>query len=352
MRRALELAERGRGRVAPNPMVGAVVVSGGEIVGEGWHAEYGGPHAEIAALRQAGERARGATMYVTLEPCAHHGKTPPCADAVVEAGIARLVHACADPNPQAMGGGAVAAARGVEVLPGVEEQGARDLNARFFHAFTTAGESRPFVELKLAMSLDARIADLDGHSRWITSEAARAEVHAMRADHDAVAVGIGTAITDDPWLTVRGPVQPRRPAARVVFDRRLRLPLQGRLVRSAREVPVIAVAEPGADPAVRERLAEAGVEVITALDLPAALGALREIGIASVLVEGGAALASALLASGSVDRLALFIAPVLLGPAGADPFAGLPSPPIGEARRWRRIATRAMGPDTLITLSP
>lgn len=351
MRRAIDLARRGWGRVAPNPLVGAVVVRDGEIVGEGWHAEFGGPHAEIEALRDAGPRAAGATLYVSLEPCAHQGKTPPCSDAVVTAGIERLVYACPDPNPEACGGAAVIAGHGVEVLAGVEEQPARDLNAAFFHAFGATGQHRPFVELKLAMSLDAKVADRERRSAWITSEAARDEVQRMRAGFDAIGVGVGTAIADDPLLTARGPIQPRKPPVRVVFDRRLRLPADGRLARTAAEQPVWVVGK-AADAERRAQLEEAGVRVLSAPDLSAALALLRTEGITSLLVEGGAQLASALLDIAAVDRLSLFYAPLVLGPQGVDPFAGVQSPAIAEAIRWRRVQSRALGPDTLVTLAP
>lgn len=351
MLRALELAERGRGRVEPNPLVGAVVVLDGELVGEGWHAEYGGPHAEVAALREAGHRARGATVYVTLEPCSHHGKTPPCTDALIAADVARLVYAAADPDPAARGGASRLTEHGIEVVGGVEEEAALDLNPRFFHRFGPLGEERPFVELKLAMSADSRIADRDRRSAWITAEAARKEVHRLRAGHDAIGVGIGTALCDDPILTVRGDVGPRRPPLRVVFDRALRLPVESRLAATARESAVRVVTGSDTDPAARERLVEAGVEIVPATDLADALRALRRDGVESIFIEGGAALASALLTADLVDRLTLFIAPLLLGPEGLDPFSGTPSPPIGEARRWRRIRTAAFGPDTLITLA-
>lgn len=351
MLRALELAERGRGRVEPNPLVGTVVVQSGEIVGEGWHAEYGGPHAEVVALRNAGPRARGSTVYVTLEPCSHHGKTPPCTDALIAAEASRLVYAAADPNPDARGGASRLAERGIEVTGGVEEEAARDLNARFFHRFGPAGDERPFVELKLAISADSRIADRDRRSAWITGESARAEVHRIRAGHDAIGVGIGTALCDDPMLTVRGEVTPRRAPVRVVFDRSLRLPAAGRLATTAREVPVRVVTGPNPDPASQEPLLRAGAEIVQADGLAAALRALRREGIESIFIEGGAALASSLLAADLVDRLTLFIAPLLLGPEGLDPFAGLPSPRIEEARRWRRVRTAAFGPDTVITLA-
>jgi diaminohydroxyphosphoribosylaminopyrimidine deaminase/5-amino-6-(5-phosphoribosylamino)uracil reductase len=242
MARALELAGRGWGRVAPNPLVGAVIVRDGELVGEGWHTEYGHPHAEVEALRAAGEAARGATAFVTLEPCSHHGKTPPCTGALLAAGIRRVVFAASDPNPKAAGGGEVLREAGVEVLGGVMAGEARDQNAVFFHTHSPAGAERPFVALKLALTLDGRIADHAGSSVWITGDDARSEVHRLRAGFDAVAVGSGTALADDPKLTVRGALEPRVPPVRVVFDRRLRLPLESALVTTAREVPVMVVA--------------------------------------------------------------------------------------------------------------
>ncbi|HEX2187767.1 MAG TPA: bifunctional diaminohydroxyphosphoribosylaminopyrimidine deaminase/5-amino-6-(5-phosphoribosylamino)uracil reductase RibD [Longimicrobiaceae bacterium] len=349
MRRALELAAGGWGRVAPNPLVGAVVVRDGEVVGEGYHAEYGRPHAEAEALRAAGEAARGATLYVTLEPCAHHGKTPPCTDAILAAGVRRVVFAASDPNPKAAGGCALLEAAGVETVRGVELQAALDLNAPFFHGI--AGPERPWVELKLALSMDGRVADREGRSGWITGEEARGEVHRLRAGFGAVAVGIGTALADDPKLTVRGPVEPRVPPARVVFDRGLRLPPDGYLARTAREVPVVAVASPGAPPERRRALEALGVRVLPADGLEAGLAELRRAGIGSLFCEGGAVLAAALLREGAVDRLHLFLAPLFLGAEGRDPFATLESPPIAEARRWRRLRTAAFGPDTLVTLA-
>ena len=350
MRRALALAERGRGRVEPNPMVGAVIVKEGQVVGEGWHTEYGRPHAEVEALRAAGALAEGATVYVSLEPCSHFGKTPPCADALIEARVARVVYACADPGPASGGGAAKLRAAGIETLPGVEEQVARDLNARFFHRFS-ADASRPWVELKLALSLDARLADAAGDSRWVTGEEARAEVQRIRAGHDAIAVGVGTALADDPQLTVRGEIAPRRPPVRIVFDRELRLPTGSRLVRSAKEVPVWAISSPGAGKARSDALAAAGVKVIVAGSLGEALESVAAEGIQSLLCEGGGALASALLDAGLVDRLTLFYAPLLLGPGGRSAFGGIPDAPIGEAPRWRRVRTRAFGQDTLVALA-
>ena len=351
MARALELAGRGWGRVAPNPLVGAVIVRDGELVGEGWHTEYGRPHAEVEALRAAGEAAWGATAFVTLEPCSHHGKTPPCTGALLAAGIRRVVFAAADPNPKAAGGGEVLRAAGVEVLDGVMAEEARDQNAVFFHTHSPAGAERPFVALKLALTLDGRIADHAGSSVWITGEEARNEVHRLRAGFDAVAVGSGTALADDPKLTVRGEVEPRVPPVRVVFDRRLRLPLESSLVTTAREVPVMVVAGtvPPAEHAAG--LETRGVRVLRAGNVHDGLRALRDAGIGSLFVEGGATLASEMLRAGVVDRLYLFYAPLFLGPGGLGAFAGLENADIARAHRWRRLDTRSFGADTLITLA-
>ena len=351
MRRALELAGRGRGRVEPGAMVGALVVKDGEVVGEGWHTEYGRAHAEVEALRAAGPRAAGSTVYVTLEPCSHFGKTPPCTHALLAAGVSRVVFACADPNPTAAGGGAKLREAGVETASGVEEQGARDLNARFFHRFSP-DSARPWIELKLALSLDARVADAAGDSRWVTGEEARAEVQRIRAGHDAIAVGIGTVLADDPKLTVRGDIEPRRRPVRIVFDRGLRLPLDSALVRSAGDSPVWAVSSPGAPGERRESLAAAGVKVIEADGLREAVEAIRREGVESMLCEGGGILAGALLDEGIVDRLTLFYAPLLLGPGGRPGFAPLRDAPIGEAHRWRLVRTAAYGQDSLVALAP
>jgi len=343
MRRALSLARKGWGQTAPNPMVGAVVVRDGVVVGEGYHRRFGGPHAEVEALRAAGERARGATVYVTLEPCNHYGQTPPCTDALLAAGVARVVCATPDPNPQAGGGVERLRDAGVEVAVGVEEPSARELNAAFLHSF---GSDRPWVTLKLAVSLDAALADAGRGPGWLTNPRSRREVHRLRAGHDAVAVGIRTALADDPALTVRGIRAPRVPPRRVVFDRHARLRLESRLVRTAREIPVTVVAE-RPDPA-RARLLEAeGVEVLVAPSLPEALRLLRRTGTRSVLVEGGAAIAGALLAGALVDRLIIFQAPIVLGAGSLNAFGDVPPTSVAEARRLPVVDRRAVGDDLM-----
>ena len=349
MRRALELAARGWGRTWPNPLVGAIVVRDNEIVGEGWHEEYGGPHAEVNALARAGERARGATLYVTLEPCAHWGKTPPCTEAVERAGVARLVHAAEDPGADSGGGGARLAARGVEVVGGVERDRARLQNAPFFHVLETG---TPFVTLKYALSLDARLAAEPGRPTEVTGAGAREEAHRLRAGYDAIVVGIGTVLADDPRLTVRGPVVPRRPPARVVFDTAARLPLTSGLLRSLDVAPVWVACAQDAPLERRETLAAAGVKVVAVpragggVDLPAALAALHAEGLRALFVEGGGRLGASLLRADLVEWLDLFYAPMLLGEGSVPAFAGVGPDPGG----WRLVRTRAYGADVLLEL--
>ena len=343
MRRALDLARRGWGQTAPNPMVGAVVARGGSVVGEGWHERWGEAHAEVNALRAAGERARGATLYVTLEPCDHHGKTPPCTGASLAAGVARVVAAIADPSPAAAGGAARLRAAGLAVDVGLFEREAWELNAPFFHALRSA---RPWVTLKLALSIDGAITDRERSSGWVTGPEARAEVHRLRAGHDAVAVGIGTALADDPILTVRDATSPRVPPVRVVFDRRTRLPADGRLARGAAEIPVVVLAE-RPDPARVAALRARGVEVLEADGPLAALAMLRAKGIRSLLVEGGAALAGTLLEHRVVDRLVIFRAPVVLGDGAVGGLSAAPSQRLDAARRLPVLEHRAVGDDHL-----
>lgn len=349
MRRALDLARRGHGQTSPNPMVGAVIVRDGVVVGEGFHARYGEAHAEAAALRAAGARARGSTVYVSLEPCAHTGKTPPCADALVAAGVKRVVLAARDPNPVARGGVERLREAGVEVLVGVEEEAARELNAPFFHALEpSVGARRPWVTLKLALSVDSAVADAAGSSRWITGAESRAVVHELRAGSDAVAVGIGTVLADDPLLTVRDAPPPRVPPLRVVFDRQARTPLSSRLVAGARNLPTLIVVD-DAEPAAVRALEGEGVQVVRARSLEAALEELARRDVRSLLLEGGARLAGAFLERALVDRLIIFRGAVLLGSGARGAFAHVPSMSIAGAPRFRVLERRALGDDTMIT---
>ena len=345
MMRAIELAWRGWGRVSPNPMVGAVVLQDGQMVGEGWHAEFGQRHAEPVALDAAGSGARGATLVVTLEPCAHQGKQPPCVDAVLAAGVRRVVTALADPNPLARGGAARLHESGVEVECGLLAAEAAAQNAIFLASLRDA--SRPFVALKLATSLDGRIADHTGRSRWISGPEARDWAQWLRAGYDAIAVGGGTAREDDPSLTVRGALQPRRAPLRVVFTRRAELSPSLVLAGTARDLPTIVfAAELAASSA--EVLRDAGVEVVERAPPAVALAILRARGVQSVLVEGGGRLAGALLDAGLVDRLYWLQSPLWLGEGGRPAVAGHASLPLAQAPRWRIVERRALGEDTLL----
>ena len=343
MRRALAVALRGRGTTAPNPMVGAVVVRDGQIVGEGCTQPPGGAHAEVMALRAAGTAARGATVYVTLEPCNGTGRTPPCVDALLAAGLSRVVFAAADPNPAMCGGAARLRDAGVVVEGGVEAQAAADQNPWFFHRFAS---DRPFVTLKLALSLDGALAPAHRARTWLTGPAARREVHRQRAEHGAVAVGIGTVLADDPALTVRGVPAPQSPPARVVFDRHGRLPLGSALVRSVAEAPVVVVGtEVPAE--AQAALGDAGVGLVLGDSLRAQLLALRARGLDSLYCEGGAALADALLADGLVDRLVIFRAPVTLGADAVRPLqAGAFNSP-DPGTRHRLVTQRRFGDDLM-----
>ena len=349
MRRALALAARGLGETNPNPAVGCVLVRGGRVVGEGYHRRAGEPHAEVVALRQAGARARGATAYVNLEPCAHQGRTPPCAPALVGAGVRRVVAAMGDPNPLVGGRGfRILRRRGIQVTRGVLEKEALRLNEPFVVAVR---ERRPFVLLKAALTLDGRIATARGESKWITSAAQRRQARALRRRFDAVAVGIGTALADDPLLLPEPRV--RRPFHRVVFDSRLRLPLRSRLVRSARRSPLWVLTLED-DPRKRARLERRGARVVTVRGRgrvpPAA--ALRELyarGVRSLMVEGGSELLGSFLGAGLFDQVALFRAPLLLGGRHGRPAFGgpdalrladavrlRPGPPLPGAEVWSR----------------
>lgn len=350
LRRALELAERGRGQVSPNPLVGAVVVKDGEVIGEGFHAGLGGLHAERAALvdcRERGEDPAGATMYVTLEPCAHQGRQPPCVEAVLEAGIARVVIASEDPSEKAAGHGpGILRDGGVEVVfaAGAEAAAARLLNQAFRkHART----GLPLVTLKLAMSLDGRTSTPPGDSPWISGEQSRALVHRWRAESDAIAVGIGTVLADDPLLTARTAGRARQPL-RVVFDSQARLPLDSQLLATLDQSPILVVTSPDADSDRLSALREAGAEILVASGstpadrVSSALADLGHRGITSLLLEGGQTLASAFASAGQIDGSLTFIAPMLLGTAKSTE---------AEATRVTAMASKAepVGEDTLIT---
>jgi len=348
MRRALDLARRGWGRVAPNPLVGAVVLRDGAVLGEGFHEEFGGPHAEVNALTRVGAAARGATLVVTLEPCAHAGKTPPCTDAILAAGVRRVVAAIRDPDPQAGGGLEILRGQGVVTDLGLLAEEAAALNAPFL--FAREQRTRPFVALKLATSIDGRIADRDGRSQWVSGPEARDYVHWLRAGFDAIAVGGTTALRDNPQLTVRGAVVPRKPPVRLVFDRRAMLNTGVTLVRTAREVPTWVVSSPQAPETSVSLLESAGVRVTRPESLGAGLAQLREAGIHSVLCEGGGALGAKLLAEGLVDRLYWIQAPVWLGDGAVPAFPGVPATPLDQAPRWVPVERRALGPDTLLVV--
>ena len=355
LRRALELARGGAGRVSPNPLVGAVIVRDGETLGEGFHARLGDLHAERAALADCRERGTdpvGATMYVSLEPCAHSGRQPPCTEAIIEAGIARVVVGCDDPDERASGRGpGILRDEGIAVdfADGAEAAAARLANQPFRKRARTAV---PHVVLKAAMSLDARIATAQGDSKWISGAVSRARVHQWRAETDAVAVGIGTVLADDPLLTARDVATARQPL-RVVFDSRARLPLDSQLVRTLPDGPVLAIASPDADAGRVGALRDAGVEVLPVPgdDPQRVTGALRDLGgreVSSVLLEGGARLAGAFYEAGEVDELRLFVAPLLLGATGRPLLETSGVLTVGEAPRALRLDVEASGEDALL----
>ena len=349
MKRALALAEKGWGQTAPNPMVGAVIVRDGVVVGRGHHAKYGERHAEVVALEQAGERARGADVYCTLEPCNAHGQQPPCVAALIAAGVRRVIAAIPDPNPAKAHGADALRAAGIDVQMGLGAAAASELNAPFLH--WASGASRPWVTLKLAVSLDGAIAAADRQRGWLTGEAARKQVHRLRAGADAIAVGIGTALGDDPLLTVRGVRKPRVAPLRVVFDRQARLPLTSQLVRTAKRLPTVIVTPDPAVPGMRA-LAAKHIETLVARDLGSALRALHDRGVHHLMVEGGATLAGALLGGHLVDRLIIFQAPILLGAGALGAFSAMPSAATDELSRWRVVERRDFDDDLMTVLAP
>jgi diaminohydroxyphosphoribosylaminopyrimidine deaminase / 5-amino-6-(5-phosphoribosylamino)uracil reductase len=334
--------------VHPNPLVGAVLVRDGELVGEGWHAEYGAAHAEVAALGQAGEAAAGATLYVTLEPCAHHGQTPPCTAAIMRAGVRRVVYAVADPNPRARGGAEVLRAAGIDVIGGVERARAREQNRIFLHIHE---RRRCYVALKLAISLDARLGERGVRTR-LSGPAADASTHRLRAGFDAILVGRETAAVDDPLLTVRT-FPARVPPMRIVLDAEARLSPTSRLATTTSLAPTTVVCATDATPAAVATLEAAGVAVLRAprgprgLDVAAALDALWQQGVRSVLCEGGGRVAASLLEADVVERLHLIVAPRLIGESGvpAFPQATLPDP-----AGWRLRSAHTIGDDAVLEI--
>jgi diaminohydroxyphosphoribosylaminopyrimidine deaminase/5-amino-6-(5-phosphoribosylamino)uracil reductase len=346
MLRALDLAERGRRTASPNPVVGAVIVDGGQIIGEGFHMRAGEPHAEVHAIEKAGARARGATMYVTLEPCAHQGRTPPCADLVVEAGLSRVVIAMVDPNPLVAGCGAGRmAGTGIDVVEGPYRAIAACQNETYMKWIATR---RPFVTLKMAMSLDGKVATRTGDSRWVSSDGSREDVHMLRAESDAVMVGIGTVLADDPLLTARDVGAPRQPL-RVVLDSSARTPLESKVCNVGEARTLLAVGREA--PAERlDVLREHGIDVFEAaagprVDIPMLLDELGRREITSVLAEGGPTVAAALCDQGLVDKLVFYVAPRLVGGAAA------PGPLGGEGVAFMEAAA-GVEIDSVLDLAP
>jgi diaminohydroxyphosphoribosylaminopyrimidine deaminase/5-amino-6-(5-phosphoribosylamino)uracil reductase len=356
--RAIELAEQGAGRVSPNPVVGAVIAREGEVLGEGWHDEYGGPHAEVNAIRACGEvDLRGATLYVSLEPCCHHGRQPPCTEAILAAGLARVVVAGDDPSSKASGRGlGILRDEGVEVdVAGGELAARARLQNQAFRKHARTG--RPLVVFKSAMSLDGKVATQGGDSKWISSEGSRAVAHRWRASLDAVAVGIGTALADDPQLTARVDGVHRQPR-RVVFDSTARLPLDSKLVSQAPETPLVVVVSRAAPRGATDALENAGAEVIVATgqNEPARIGsALDQLGaldppVTSVMLEGGPRLAGSFMDGGEIDEVRLFVAPLMLGGRMArDPVEGEGVDRVADALRALTLDCEPMAGDVLIT---
>ena len=350
MDRALELARGGWGRVSPNPLVGAVVVSRGRVIGEGFHARYGSEHAEVVALRQAGEGTVGSTLYVSLEPCDHHGRTPPCTEAIRRAGISRVVYGCRDPDGTAGGGGDILQRAGLEVVGGVRATAAARLNGPFIWDRLGLG---PWVSLKLALSLDGRIAARPGTRTDLTGRETAAYVHQLRAGHDAIMVGGRTAVIDDPLLTVRLAPSPRLSPTRVVLDPGLEISADSRLVGSVNEAPLLILCSGDAPVERRRRIEKRGVEIASVrgegarLDLVAVLRILGARGLRSIMAEGGGRLAAGLLAEELVRRQYLIYAPTVLGPEGV-PSIG--ADVVGRSSDWRVVRREGLGGDSLLEL--
>ncbi len=356
MRLALSLAAKARGRTSPNPMVGAVIVKDGEIVGRGYHHKAGTPHAEIHAIADAGEEARGAVIYVSLEPCSHHGRTGPCTQAIIEAGLSRVVMAMMDPNPRVSGRGKAALeAHGIEVQTGILETEARKLNEAYVKYITT---KQPFVIMKAAMSLDGKIATASGKSKWITSEASRRVVHQIRDEVDAIMVGIGTVMRDDPSLTTRLPDERGRDPVRIILDSRGRIPLKSRVLHldsSARTIVAVTPQAPQEKVAQLKEHSEVLVipEQNERVDLQALMQELGRMEIMSVLLEGGAEVNASALKAGIVDKVMVFIAPKLIGGAESPgPVGGSGIDELSEAVALTDISLERIGEDILITGVP
>jgi diaminohydroxyphosphoribosylaminopyrimidine deaminase/5-amino-6-(5-phosphoribosylamino)uracil reductase len=353
MAHALRLARRGLYTAHPNPRVGCVIVAGGELVAEGWHQRTGGPHAEAVALTHAGARANGATVYVTLEPCCHHGRTPPCTDALRHAGVRRVVFAASDPNPRVGGGGALQLAdAGMAVLAGVLEPEARRINAGYLSRME---RRRPYVRVKLAASVDGRTALASGESRWISSEQARRDSHELRARSSAILTGVSTVVADDPSLTVRRPdLGDVQPPERLVLDTTLRMPATARLLQQKGTTRLIC-SRP--DAARRRALEAAGalVEVVPESggrpDLVAVMARLADLGMNELLVEAGPGLSGALLDAGLVDEVVIYMAPNVLGAEARAMFATRPLKAMAERAELQFVDVRRIGPDCRLTLA-
>ena len=355
MRRAIELAKRGSGRVNPNPLVGAVIVKGGQTLGEGWHECYGQLHAErnaIAHAKEAGNQLEGSTIYVTLEPCCHYGKTPPCTEAIIENKIARVVVGSDDPNPKVSGKGfQILKEHGIEVYPHFLKEECDAINDVFFHYIRTG---RPFVAMKYAMTMDGKIACYTGHSQWVTGEESRAHVQVLRNHYKGIMVGIGTVLADDPTLNCR--LEGGRNPVRIVCDSNLRIPLDSKLVKTAGEYPLIVACTEGSDPQKRVALTEAGAEVIPlpkkgdSLDLDMLMDELGERKIDGILLEGGGTLNESALKAGIVGKVYCYIAPKIFGGSQAkSPVEGQGKARADEAWQFRRVSVDSFGDDLMIT---
>jgi len=353
MKEALDLAAKARGRTSPNPLVGALVVKDGQIIGRGYHQKAGGPHAEVFALEEAGEKARGATLYVTLEPCSHHGRTPPCTEKVVAAGIKKVVVAMVDPNPKVAGRGLEQLkAAGVEVEVGLGEAEAKHLNEVFLKYITTG---RPFIILKTGMSLDGKIATRSGDSRWITSEESRAYVHQIRDQVDAIMVGIGTILKDDPQLTTRLPNGQGKDPIRVIVDSSAQIPLSCKVLTQDSPAQTIIATTTKASPEKVDLLAAKGVRVLVIeeknghVSMHKLMEELGKLEISSLLVEGGSSINGAVIRDKLVDKVFFFIAPQIIGGESApSPIGGIGVETIKEVVKLKDYQMRCIGPDFLI----